>query len=247
MNNQAFTISIIVPAYNEEKTIGKCLKSFQRYLPKKSNHLIEIIVVDNASTDNTAEICKNFPNVKVIYEPSKGSNRARQRGLEEAKGELLAFIDADSMITKKWFNTVEKRFSYNEKLVCLSGPYKLYDLPKWQQHIAGLAYVTLYKPVFYLTRAAVFGGNMVIKREALEKIGGFNIDINLFGDDMDLARRIRKVGKTSFELRFKVLSSGRKLKHSGILKTFFISYVANYFWVMILHRPLTKNNKDIRD
>lgn len=247
MSNQTFAVSIIVPAYNEEKTIGKCLKSLQKHLPKASKHSIEIIVVDNASTDKTAKVCERFPDVRVVHEPKKGSNQARQRGFKEAKGELLAFIDADSMITKKWFSTVEKRFSRNKKLVCLSGPYKLYDLPKWQQYIAGLAYITLYKPVFLVTRAAVFGGNAVIKREALEKIGGFDVNINLFGDDMDLARRIRKVGKTSFELRFKVLSSGRRLRHAGILKTFFVSYVANYFWVMILHRPLTKNNKDIRD
>jgi len=109
-----------------------------------------------------------------------------------------------------------------------------------------LCYITILKPVFYLTKAMVFGGNLVVKKKAMREIGGFDVSINLFGDDMDFARRIKKTGKTLFSLEFYNFSSGRRFKKEGMLKTFFISYTLNYLWVMLLHRPLTKNNRDIR-
>jgi len=240
-----FSLSVVVPAHNEEKFISKCLNSLTKYLPEDPKGAIEIIVVDNASTDKTSAICKRYPNVKLIFEPKKGSNMARQKGFLEAKGDLLAFIDADSMITEKWLGKLKNKFQHDKKLVCLSGPYEFYDLPSWKRHITKFVFYTIYKPVFWLTRAAVIGGNFVVRKEALEKIGGFDVNINLFGDDMDLGRRIRKIGGTSFDLNFIVLSSGRRIRH-GMIRTFFISYVLNYLVVMIFHRPLTRNHKDIR-
>lgn len=236
-------ISFIIPAHNEEKTIGRCIDSIAKYAPKD---LVEIIVVDNASTDKTAEVCRKFPGVKLIYESEKGSNKARQKGFLEAKGDLLAFIDADSMITKKWFGIVIKRFSRDKRLVCLSGPYKYYDLSLWKRFFINLGYIAVYKPAFILTKAMVIGGNFVVRKEAMEMIGGFDTSINLFGDDMDLARRIKKIGKTSFSLRFYNFSSGRRFKEEGIIKTFLVSYVLNYVWITVFHKPLTKNHKDVR-
>lgn len=128
MKKNQYDISIIIPAHNEEKNIGSCLSSIIEYSPK---NLLEIIVVDNASTDMTAVISQKFPKVRVVYEPEKGSNRARQKGFLEAKGDLLAFVDADSMIAKNWFDTVNEKFSRDKKLVCLSGPYQYYDLPRF--------------------------------------------------------------------------------------------------------------------
>lgn len=237
-------ISIIIPAYNEEKNIGKCLKAAIEYLPKNKS---EIIVVDNASTDKTAAIARKFPRVKVIYEPKKGPNKARQKGLSVAKGPLLAFVDADSMVTKNWFRTMEKRFSKDERLVCLSGPCKYYDLPIHKRFIINVGYLVFYKPVFILTKAIVVGGNFVVRKEAMEKIGGFDTSINLFGDDSDVGRRIKKVGKTAFSLRFYNFTSGRRFKKEGIIKTFLVYYASNFVWIMLFHRPLTKNSRDVRE
>lgn len=73
-------LSIVIPAHNEEGYISNCLDSLNRYIvgdPK----LLEIIVVDNASTDKTAEIANKFSGVRVVSEPRKGANYARQKGL----------------------------------------------------------------------------------------------------------------------------------------------------------------------
>jgi 1,2-diacylglycerol 3-alpha-glucosyltransferase len=88
-------VSIIIPALNEEKYIEKTLKSVRRQTYPK----IEVIVVDNGSTDRTGEIAKKYAN-KVIVEEKRGIGIARNRGAKEAKGDILLFLDADTEIEK---------------------------------------------------------------------------------------------------------------------------------------------------
>jgi len=85
------TISVVIPAYNEEKCIGACLENVIKYAP---DNLKEIVVVNNASTDKTAEIASKFPKVRVVFEPDKGLTKARQAGLMAAEGDLVAYVDA---------------------------------------------------------------------------------------------------------------------------------------------------------
>src|ERR1035437_1050948 len=108
-------ISLIIPAYNEEKYIGECLD----YVFKNSdNKFFEIIVIDNKSTDKTGEIARKYKNVKVIYEERKGLTRARQRGFEEAQGDILAYIDADTHMPKGWAQMIISEFEKNNNIVC---------------------------------------------------------------------------------------------------------------------------------
>ena len=67
-------ISIVIPAYNEEKYIGDCLRSI---VATRTDEILEIIVIDNASTDDTAMVAQQFPGVHVVHEPQKGLTRAR--------------------------------------------------------------------------------------------------------------------------------------------------------------------------
>ena len=117
-------ISLIIPAYNEEKYIKDCLLSIQKH----GEGLFEVIVINNASTDATASIVKEFKNIKLVNENKKGLPFARNRGLAEANGEIVAFIDADTKIPKGWVKKIEKAFKKNDKLVSISGPYIYYDL-----------------------------------------------------------------------------------------------------------------------
>src|SRR3989338_9632627 len=100
-------ISFIIPAYNEEHYIGPCLESVLAYA---GDSIEEIIVVNNASTDRTAEVAGAFPKVRVVHEPRKGLTYARERGLKEARGELLAYIDADTRLHARWLPIVTEEF-----------------------------------------------------------------------------------------------------------------------------------------
>src|SRR5262245_58576357 len=126
---QELTISLIIPAYNEEKYIGTCL---EHAIKNSGGKLLEIIVVDNASTDKTSEVAKGYPGVTVVQESRKGVMWAREKGRHTAKGQILAFMDADNRMPKGWVHKIEKEFIQSPNMVCLSGPYIYYDVPKWQ-------------------------------------------------------------------------------------------------------------------
>ncbi len=86
-------VSVIVPVYNGERYLTKTIQSVltQDYQP------IEIIVVDDGSTDRTAEIVRAQPNIHYIYQNNRGVSAARNTGIAAAQGEFLAFLDADDM------------------------------------------------------------------------------------------------------------------------------------------------------
>lgn len=113
-------ISLIIPAYNEEKYVGACL---EHAIKNSGGKFFEIIVIDNASTDRTRETAEKFPGVRVVREEKKGITRARQRGFMEAQGDILAFIDADTHMPSGWCEMVLKEFTDNPHFACLSGPY----------------------------------------------------------------------------------------------------------------------------
>ncbi len=234
-------ISFVIPAYNEEKYIGKTIESI---LKNAEGHILEIIVVNNASTDNTAGIAGHYPFVKVVNETQKSLSKARQKGFEEAKAEIVAFIDADCLLSKKWCEILEKKFK-NPKLVCLSGPYDYYELPLWQRRIIIKIWYLLAVVADKIIGHAADGGNMVIKKEALKKIGGFDTNINFYGDDTDTAKRLHKVGKTKFLYNFFVYTSARRFRGQGLAKTAW-AYFLNYLSVTIFKKPAIRSYEDFR-
>jgi glycosyltransferase involved in cell wall biosynthesis len=243
-------LSFVVPAYNEETYLPACLDSILAQTQGLGD-AIEIIVVNNASTDRTREVALKYPGVRVVDEPHKGLTFARQAGFAVSKGELIANVDSDSRLTPGWLETVLKSFAADPKLVALSGPFVYYDLPPNQlvsvrifYAVAFLVYITNR----YILRAGsmVQGGNFVLRRDALEKVGGFNTSIAFYGEDTDIARRMNAVGKVKFTFDLKMYSSARRLKHEGMLKIA-ARYTMNYFWTTFRKKPFTEEYIDIRE
>ncbi|MCW8966769.1 MAG: glycosyltransferase family 2 protein, partial [Candidatus Pacearchaeota archaeon] len=96
-------LSIVIPVYNEEKYIGKCLES----LNKQTYKNFEIIIIDDGSTDKTVEIIKKF-DVHLIKGKHKGTAFSRNLGAKSAKGEILIFIDADMTFDKDYLKNLIK-------------------------------------------------------------------------------------------------------------------------------------------
>src|ERR1700687_698667 len=115
-------LSFVVPAYNEEAYLPACLESILAQT-KDLGDQIEIIVVNNASTDRTREVALGFPGVRVVDEMRKGLTFARQAGFAASSGELIANVDSDSRLTEGWVKTVLAEFAGDAKMVALSGPF----------------------------------------------------------------------------------------------------------------------------
>lgn len=130
-------ISFVVPAYNEEALLTKCLVAIQKEIIRVGCQA-EIIVVNNASTDTTREIAAAMSGVVVVDEPIKGLVQARQAGFLASSGELVANIDADTVITEGWLETALAEFARIPRLVALSGPHVYYDVPFRVRTIAHL-------------------------------------------------------------------------------------------------------------
>jgi glycosyltransferase involved in cell wall biosynthesis len=99
-------VSIIIPAYNCENTISKCLDS----LLNLDHPNVEIIIIDDGSTDSTGDILKRYANIRIIKSENSGPSRARNIGTREAKGEFIAFTDADCIVAKDWLIELFKGF-----------------------------------------------------------------------------------------------------------------------------------------
>lgn len=234
-------LSLIIPAYNEEKYIGACL---EHALKNSNGKFSEIIVIDNASTDRTKEVAEKYPSVRVIREDQKGLTKARQRGFVESTGDILAYIDADTHMPEKWIEILENNFNKNPDCACLSGPYVYYDVSKFKQLLVKF-YWYIGMPIYLLTGYMVIGGNFVIRKDVLEKMNGFDTNIKFYGEDTDIGRRANKFGKIKFNPRFYMYTSARRLNDQGFFSTGY-TYVINFFSEVFLHKPATEDYKDIR-
>lgn len=245
-------LSFVIPAYNEECYINDCLSSIIDQTKKCFYQCeIEIIVVNNASTDNTKQIASSYPNVIVVDEPRKGLTYARQAGYEASTGDLIANVDADCRLTDGWIDRVIKTFLIEKNLAALSGPFIYYDITASKRFFIGIFYSTAFITYVinrYILRVGsmVQGGNFIINRKHLEKIGGFNLDISFYGEDTDIARRLHEVGNVIFTYKLKMFSSARRLKHEGIL-TMAWKYSINYLWTIFMKKPFDDKYIDIRE
>ncbi|MFA6047666.1 MAG: glycosyltransferase family 2 protein [Parcubacteria group bacterium] len=243
-------ISFVIPAWNEEKYIAQSLESIIERA-KYTSHEVEIIAVNNASVDKTRDIILQYSEVILVDEPKKGLPQARQAGFLASTGDIIANMDADSILPPKWIGRAVYEFSKDEKLVALSGPYRFYDMPGIINFSANIFYfpgylIHLFNHHILGKGAMLQGGNFVLRRSALESIGGFDVNIKFYGEDTDIARRISKAGKVKFSHNFIMTTSGRRLKKEGLFTTLG-RYVINHLWILLFKKPLTKNYAYVGD
>ncbi len=235
-------VSLIIPAYNEEKYIKACL---EHAIGNSGGKFFEIIVVDNNSSDRTKEIAEKIKGVRVVHEGQKGLTLARQRGFAESRGDILAYADADTQMPEGWYEAVVSEFKKNERLACLSGPYVYYDIPGWQRFLVKIYWYVFAFPAYLIIGYMTVGGNFAIRRSVLERMNGFDTSISFYGEDTNIARRARAFGKVKFRPDFVMYTSGRRLAGQGLFKTSFL-YAANFISEALFHRPVTQEYKDIR-
>ncbi len=184
MINTSLKISIVIPAYNEEDHLGACLEAISRLEVKP----FEVIVVDNMSTDDTARVAKQFPFVKLVKEVKQGVVHARDRGFNEATGDIIGRIDADTILSPDWTTRLEEIFS-DESIGAVSGGLHFYDIG-WSHVIDGIdAYwrAWMAKRMAPNSRIFLLGSNMAIRKSAWENVRNEVCHRKGLHEDLDLA------------------------------------------------------------
>ncbi len=235
---QEVRFSVIIPARNEEDYIEACIKSV------KSQDFTdyEIIVVDNGSSDRTAEKAACL-GARVVFEPVTGLPGARETGRNAACGEVFLYLDADMIIPPSYLSEINRRFEEDDKIAAISNPYLFYDGNR-RIRFLGKLYFKFFFPlcnrlfVIFNLPGVILGGNFAIRKQPLEQIGGFNRKIKFYGEDIEISKRISKAGKIVFLSNMYTLTSARRFINQGILRTFTI-YLGNYFSMQFFNRPFS--------
>ncbi len=208
-------ISVIIPTYNEEAAITACLKSLCAQTLARNEY--EVIVVDGNSGDRTREIAEEYAD-EVFIQTSRKVGGARNDGVMRAKGDIIATTDADCIIPPDWLEVIQKDFE-NRNIVQLYGTvYPIEDGIKNLLSLAAantLSFVGYYSRLFYYT----LGCNTAFDKEAFIRAGMYRcIDA---GDDVEIALRMKKIGKVKFNSDMKVRFSMRRYQQFGTLKSLY--------------------------
>ncbi|MCD2443806.1 glycosyltransferase family 2 protein [Agromyces sp. SYSU K20354] len=179
------TISVVVPSYNDAGYVAACLEA----LAAQTRPADEIIIVDNGSTDATADVAR-AAGVRLVTEPLRGIWPATAAGFDAASGDLLARLDADSVPSPGWLAEVEHRMSRPDRPTIVTGSGAFYGANGLIRWIARTVYIGGYFTVIgaLLGHPPVFGSNYAMRRDAwLELRDVVRRDRGDVHDDLDLS------------------------------------------------------------
>jgi glycosyltransferase involved in cell wall biosynthesis len=196
-------ISVVICTYNREKYLGWLLESLEKQSAARDTY--EIIIVDNNSTDATRQIaqafCDKYDNARYSLEEAQGLSQARNRGSSESRGEYLAFIDDDAKAPENWLEVGLETISTLSPEV-FGGPYYACfedDKPRWAKDEYWSSTEWLGEESrWFDENSSLTGGNLFIKRDILEKVGGFNPEFGMsggslaYGEDNEIQTRLRQ-------------------------------------------------------
>lgn len=182
--------SVIIPAYNAEATIGKCLESMRQ----QEFRDFEVIVVDDGSTDKTPELVKSFPEAMLLRQNHAGPAVARNNGAEKAKGEIIVFTDSDCVADKNWLGEMIRPFQ-DAGVAGVQGMYR----SRQKELVARLIQLEIEQRYEKMLKqkAIDFMGtySAAYRKSVFLEMKGFDTSFPIAsGEDTDLSFRISKAG-----------------------------------------------------
>ena len=226
--------SVIIPAYNSEKTIALCLDSILNQSISIENY--EVIVVDDGSIDNMANIVTQYDKVKLIRQRNQGPATARNLGAKEAQGEFILFTDSDCELEKNWLEEMVRPFT-DEQIGGVQGRYKT----KQKRVIALLDQIDIegrYHKMMkrkYIDSIGTYSA--AYRRDVFNKLGGFNTNYKTAcGEDIEFSFLLSKSG-------YKMIFAERAIcyhKHPDTLYKYLRTKYSRGYWRTLLY----KNNRD---
>ncbi len=204
---QSLRISIVIPVYNEASQLGDCLRAIAR----QHTAPYEVIVVDNNSTDSTALVAESFDFVTLLSESKQGVLHARTTGFSAVQGDIIARIDADSILPRDWTDKVASVFEdqsidaasglalyYNVAHAPLFNAIDLFFRRRLERQMAGNVYL--------------WGANMAMRRHAWEQVKSGLCQTGGIHEDFDIAIHLQKAGgRVVFSDRMQAQVSSRRI------------------------------------
>ena len=199
MIDEKIKISVVVPFLNSEDTLNQCLEA----LISQNLKPFEILMVDNGSTDRSKEIVKKFIDrgagcIKYYLEKKRGPACARNKGIHESVGNIIAFTDSDCVPDSNWLKNLIIEFK-DKQIAAIAGvveSYKtetLYDKFHAMFTLQGFEKFQTFSK-FNLVSGGFPTANLIIRKDILSKLEGFDESINFFGEDYDLCARLYNLG-----------------------------------------------------
>ncbi len=232
-------ISVIIPAYNEEATIQRCLSALSNQTVPRNSY--ELIVVDGNSRDRTREIAAEYADL-VFIQKSERVPGARNDGFARAKYDIVATTDADSIAAPDWIEQI--LFSFKDPRVVLAfGPVTAIEDTKKNQR-----YVLLFDILMRFGAATrlyyyTLGCNTIFRYKCLKHAGMYKVMDA--GDDLEVATRMRKEGKIIFNPNLKVGFDFRRYDQYGFWQTIF-----EWYWIVLsggISKQFTYTRKEYKN
>lgn len=220
-------LSVVIPAYNEERYLRRCLQSLSEQVVVPD----EIIIVDNNSTDNTVAIAQEFP-TRIIRESRQGIIYARNTGFDHACFELIARTDADTLLPHDWIKKIQQNFR-NQNIAALTGPLAVHDL-KTTKRLTSRSYLDFMRLLQH-GKETLQGPNMALTKAIWQKVRNkLCLDATKVHEDVDLAIHICAAGgHIGRDNSLVVFTSARRLKNKPF--SFFGEYPLRLVKTLVAH------------
>lgn len=179
-------VSVVICAYNAERTMRQCLESLSRLAYPN----YEVVIVDDGSSDRTAEISKDFPQFRLIRQPNKGLGIARNVGAHAARGEIIAYTDSDCVADPHWLTLMVRAMQEGGFDGCGGPNYAPHEDGRIEACVAASPGAPCHVLVGDNTAEHLAGCNMIFTRAALDQVGGFDPRFTTAGDDVDVCWRM---------------------------------------------------------
>jgi glycosyltransferase involved in cell wall biosynthesis len=204
------TVSVVIPVKDDAEALERCLT----WLTQQTVPPLEIIVVDNACTDDSAAVAARY-GARVVAEPLAGIPAAAATGYDAARGDVIARCDADTMPPVDWVAQIAGVMGDPGCPDAVTGSGRFYDLPRWLAPVMRLLYLGAYYVLVHaaLGNRALWGSNMAIRRDVWQQVRDqVNRTDPEIHDDMDLAFALGPRRRLRYDRSLVVGVSARSLR-----------------------------------
>jgi len=230
-NTDSPDISVVIPCYNSERTLYACLEAIC-HTQAFSEDRYEVVVVDDGSSDRTAEIARRFP-VRYFFQENQGPGVARNRGVHEARGSIILFTDSDCVPEPDWIEEMTKPFDA-EEVTAVKGAYVKPEkgmAPRFAQLEFEERYEKLEKSR-YIDLVDTYSA--AFRKEAFLEVGGFDPNFPVASnEDVDLSYKLAKAGK---KMVFNRRALVRHLHRQTLFKYLKMKFLRAYWRIMVYKR-----------